>query len=71
MWAERMRREWQHTSLMTSYLHNANVGKKSQTVKPDAFNPMELGTKKQGIPLNSPEGFTALSKVAGQWRGRR
>lgn len=71
MWAERMRLDWQHTSVLAAYLIDVNRAKKGRPTDPDKLNPMEAtnGAKKstEGVKLNSIDGFRALASISG-WR---
>lgn len=68
MWAERMRMDWQHTSVLATYTIEANRGKKGKPMDPDSINPMESAQHSTGIPLNSPMAGEAMKAIAGSWR---
>lgn len=70
MWAERMRKDWQHTSFIAAYLIEVNRGKKGRPVEPDSLNPMESphGSSGKGVPLHSPEGRRIAKAVSDQWQ---
>lgn len=72
MWAERMRRQWQHTSYLAATLIEINRGKSGKKTRPDDLNPMESGNRVSmtSVSLDSPEGFAALAQVA-SWQPRR
>ena len=68
MWAEKMRLDWGYASTISAYIMESQRSKKGKQLMPDHINPMtaggKTGRKSGGIPLNSPEGFRALQKVA-------
>ena len=70
IWTEHMRYQWNHTAMIAGHIR-ASTGSKKDKIRLEDLNPMEEGgTTKQGIPLNSVEGFQALKSATESWRSR-
>lgn len=55
----RNRHCWDHTSQILSAIHNANISKRSQALRPDAFHPYQSSGRP--IPLTPRESVLHLA----------